>query len=325
MIGAIFSLILWFIFLNHTQYYLSWMFLIFGFTISFLIAKLIHTIHLTKYRENILNETNKILENQIHDKLQAEQSQKKLEIALLQQQKLQALGTLVSGIAHDFNNILYAILGYSEMAQSEVSPQTTTYRNLGKIIEATHRGQALIARILAFSRSEHHQFEVIDLKRTIEAALSLLKSTIPASVLIHFEPAEASIMGNQTQIHQVLVNLINNAVDAMDREGTITLRMTHIKENDPILKQFPDTQAQAYCKIEIIDTGRGMDQTTIERIFEPFFTTKEAGKGTGLGLSIVHTIIKKHQGAIDVSTQLGQGTKFMILLPIYPAQRGNNG
>src|SRR5205085_12385820 len=114
---------------------------------------------------------------------------------------------------------------------------------------------------------------------------------------------------------QVLVNIINNAVDAMEGEGTITIQLDRVPANDLFLRQFPQKQAKNYYKIEIKDSGHGMDQHTMERIFEPFFTTKEVGRGTGLGLTIVHTIIKEHQGEIVVDSKLGQGTTFTIILP----------
>ena len=206
------------------------------------------------------------------------------------------------------------------MARQDVAQDTLIYKNLGKVLDASHRGQELISRILAFGRRQHHHFDTLNLKTTIEAALSLLRPTIPASVMIHFEAsANPSINGNQTQIHQVLVNLINNAVDAMDGEGEIKILMTEIPPTDPLLKQFPQTLPQKYCKIEISDAGHGMDQQTMERVFEPFFTTKEVGKGTGLGLSMVHSIIKEHQGEITIHSQLGHGTTFVILLPEQPA------
>ena len=159
------------------------------------------------------------------------------------------------------------------------------------------------------------------MQSTIETALSLLRPTIPASVTIQFEPTiDLAILGNQTQIHQVLVNLINNAVDAMDGEGIINISVTLLPIGDALLKQFPEMREQNYCKIEITDTGHGMDPYIMERIFEPFFTTKEVGKGTGLGLSIVHSIIKEHEGEITVRSRLGHGTTFMILLPEYIAK-----
>lgn len=287
-----------------------------GITISILIAITIASAQLAKKHALILKEMNENLKKEISDRIHAEETKQKLEVALLQGQKLQAMGTLAGGIAHDFNNILYAIIGYIEMSREDAPKDSILYKNLGKVLEATHRGQELIARILAFSRRQQHQFEVIHLTPTIEAALSLLRPTIPASVIINFQAKEDfTILGNQTQIHQVLVNIINNAVDAMDGEGMITIHLSHVLSNDLLLKQFPEIGAQNYCKIEITDTGHGMDQATMERIFEPFYTTKEVGKGTGLGLSIVHSIIKEHQGEITVTSQLGHGTTFMLLLP----------
>lgn len=282
-----------------------------------LVAALIRMTRLAHQRAHILKQTKENLQNEINDRIHAEETKQKLEVALLQGQKLQAMGTLAGGIAHDFNNILYAIIGYTEMAREDVDKDSLLHKNLGKVIDAGHRGQDLVSRILAFSRRQHHHFDPIDLKNTTEAALALLRPTIPAGVIIQFTPVETTILGNQTQIHQVFVNLINNAVDSMDGEGAIDIVMSHVPAKHPSLEEFPDILPQNYCKIEVKDLGHGMDQPTIDRIFEPFFTTKEVGKGTGLGLSIVHTIIKEHQGEISVKSQLGHGTTFMILLPEY--------
>ena len=300
------------------KYYLPWLALFIGLSIALLVGTLIRISQLGLYRTYTLNELNDILKNEINERIQAEETKQKLEVALLQGQKLQAMGTLASGIAHDFNNILYAIIGYVDMIRDDVTKESLAYKNLGKVLDACHRGQELVSRILAFSRRQHLQFQEINLKTTIEAALALLRPTIPASVIIHFETdCNPTISGNQTQIHQVLVNLINNAVDAMDGEGTITIHLSVIPASDPYLKQFPDRLMQQYCKIEITDTGHGIDQQTMERMFEPFFTTKEVGKGTGLGLSIVHSIIKEHRGEITVTSQIGEGTILTILLPTY--------
>lgn len=319
-IGVIFSFLLWYM-LKYDEIYHPWLVLIFGISASILLAITIGIAKIAHERLVTLKQINEDLKKEIGDRINAEEIKQKLEIALLQGQKLQAMGTLAGGIAHDFNNILYAVIGYVEMSREDVAKDSLTYKNLGKVLEAAHRGQELVSRILAFSRRQHHQFDTLNLKSNIEAALALLRPTIPASVMIQFEPTfDAAILGNQTQIHQVLVNLINNAVDAMDGEGTITIHLDPVPEGDPLLKQFPQTGEQNYCKIEITDTGHGMDQHTMERIFEPFYTTKEVGKGTGLGLSIVHSIIKEHQGEITVTSQLGHGTTFIILLPQYKGQ-----
>lgn len=325
-IGIFFSIWFWFVlwtdiesyfeFLHDSRNYLPWLVLLFGCAFSVLLGALISTVQIARKRAWTLYQTNENLKREISERLYSEETRQKLEVALLQGQKLQAMGTLAGGIAHDFNNLLYAIIGYVEMARDDMEKDSLVYKNLGKVLEATHRGQELVSRILAFSRRQHHQFEVINLKTTIEAALSLLRPTIPASVIIDFDsPLDIFILGNQTQIHQVLVNIINNAVDAMDGEGDIHIGMSRIAHGDPYLKQFAGTEAKSYCKLTITDIGHGMDQPTIDRIFEPFYTTKEVGKGTGLGLSIVHNIVKEHEGEITVTSQLGHGTTFTILLP----------
>jgi signal transduction histidine kinase len=257
------------------------------------------------------------LMNALNRNFNEEENKKKLEIALLEGQKLQAIGTLAGGIAHDFNNILYAIIGYVEMAREDVEQDTLLFKNLGKVLEASHRGQELVARILDFGRrNQRYEQKPIQINTLIENVLSLLRPTIPSSVRIELvNPYNSLILGNETQLHQVIVNIINNAVDAMYGEGTVTIEVKKISSNDPILKQFPKLSLKNYCTISISDTGHGMDQTTLKRIFEPFYTTKEVGKGTGLGLATVHGIIAQHHGEVMVTSQLGIGTTFTLLLP----------
>lgn len=330
-LGAIFSIIACYIlyldtwanfeFINRIQAHLPWIALVVGMGISMLLAILIHAAQLTRQQAAHMEQINKDLKQAIQSSSNIMESKQKLEYALLQGQKLQAMGTLAGGIAHDFNNILYAIIGYIEMAREDVDKNGLLYQNLGKVLEACQRGQDLVSRILTFSRRQQHQLDVLSLKPTIEAVLALLKQTVPTSVIINFNMTEnLEIVGNKTLMHQILVNLINNAVDAMDGEGTITINVTRVMAGSPLLLQFPETTAQNYCRIEIKDTGHGMDKSTIERIYEPFYTTKEVGKGTGLGLSIVHSIIKEHKGEIAVTSELGKGTTFTILLPEHAQQ-----
>jgi len=258
-------------------------------------------------------------EQQTADRTHAELSRQRLEKAFLQGQKLQAIGTLAGGIAHDFNNILYAVMGYVEMAREDLDPLTPIYSNLGKVLDAAKRGQDLVSRILAFSRRQHHNLHPIDLQESIEGALELLRPTIPTSVSIHpeFNGGKCTINGNQTQLHQVMVNLVTNAVDAMEGEGNIAVRLDTIPANSPLLRELPHPTARnGYCRLTLSDSGHGIDPSNLERIFEPFFTTKEVGRGTGLGLSTVHSIVTEHKGDIMVESVPGQGTTFTLLLPL---------
>lgn len=305
-------------FINRLTHSLPWIFLVTGILVSFLLALLIRYRQVTKEHKASLDHLSAQFKKEIQERLETEETKQKLEKALLQGQKLQAIGTLAGGIAHDFNNILYAIMGYVEMAREDVSENSLVFNNLGKVLEAAHRGQDLIARILAFSRRHHHEFKGLCLQETLAGVLSLLKPTIPASINIevhdHFKD-KCIVLGNETQLHQVIVNIINNAVDAMEEEGTVTIDIDRLLSTDEAYKEYPKAKDNDYCKIAITDSGHGMDQPTIERIFEPFFTTKEVGKGTGLGLSTVHAIIEEHNGAVLVDSQLGRGTTFTILLP----------
>ena len=325
--GTIFSIFLCYLLLQSNSAPLNltalipWFVLFIGILLSLVLALVVHFSRHNRKSRRLLRKINEDFKREIADRIHAEETKQKLEKALLQGQKLQAIGTLAGGIAHDFNNLLYAVIGYVDMAREDVPQDSIVHANLGKVILAAHRGQELIARILAFSRRQHHDLLPICLKDTIEGVLALLNPTIPASVNIHFSVNLVNpnnfILGNQTQLHQIIVNIINNAVDAMDGEGTVTLNLTRILANDEMLEQFPQISDSDYFKIDITDTGHGMDQGMLERIFEPFFTTKEVGKGTGLGLATVHAIIEEHKAEILVSSQLGRGTTFTILFPEY--------
>lgn len=296
---------------------LPWLILFLGIALAILVGVAVRLAQLTRQRSQSLDLMNEDFKKEMISHMHSEESKQKLEKALLQGQKLQAIGTLAGGIAHDFNNILYAIIGYVEMAREDVEKESLVHKNLGKVLEASQRGRELISRILAFSRRQHLDLKTIQLQETIESVLALLRPTIPAGVTIIFHTMkhDFSILGDHTQLHQIVVNMINNAVDAMDGEGVVTIKLQIVVPEDEFLKQFTDITNNNYCRIDITDTGHGMDQATMARIFEPFYTTKEVGKGTGLGLSTVHAIIEEHKGKIIVTSQLGHGTTFTILLP----------
>ncbi len=325
-LGLIASIGLWYYFISSESIAITdslknalpWIILVGGIGLTLVIVITLFFSRLLNQRLRSLQIANENFKAESIKLLQSQESKQKLEMALLQSQKLQAVGTLAGGIAHDFNNLLYAIIGYVEMAREDLQENTVIYRNLGKVLEAAGRGQELVARILSFSRRQHMDFKPLHLQNAIENALELLRPTIPASVILKFEPLikDCLITGNQTQLHQVIVNIINNAVDAMDGEGAITIKLEKVSNGSELLNQVPARNGSDYCKLTLSDTGHGMDKSTMERIFEPFFTTKEVGRGTGLGLSTAHSIVLEHQGTILVDSQLGVGTTFTIVLPM---------
>jgi signal transduction histidine kinase len=334
--GGVLTLVIWHGLTNNyaaesTKIAFPWIILVIGIAVSILAGIALKLAELTDQRTIALKQVREDFFKEMAEHAKAEQSKQRLEIVMLQGQKLQAIGTLAGGIAHDFNNILYAIKGYTEIAREDLDPKTLVFTNLGKVLSAAERGQDLVGRILTFGRRRHHQeYKPLHIRMIIESALSLLKPTIPSSVSIDLYgiTEDIVIMGDLTQLHQVIVNIITNAVDAMDGEGHIVIRVQHISANDLYLQQFPHITLVDYCRIEVGDSGHGMDETTRKRIFEPFFTTKPVGKGTGLGLATAHGIIKEHQGEITVTSQLGEGTIFTMLLPIAPfkgeSQNGEN-
>ena len=243
----------------------------------------------------------------------AEEKRLKLEAQLLQSKKLEAIGTLAGGIAHDFNNILAAILGNGELAQGEAKPGTPLKRHVDAVVAAGLRAKSLVERILAFSRSGIGERVAVDVEAVVEEALALLEASLPAHVRVErrLAAAGARVMGDATQIHQVVMNLCTNAVQAIKSDGTLTVALDLI-DTVPATSALPDG---SYLRLAVSDSGSGMSPETIERVFDPFFTTKEVGVGTGLGLSLVHGIVTDLGGAIDVESRTGVGTTFTVYLP----------
>jgi len=243
---------------------------------------------------------------------------KTTQAQLVQSEKLRAIGTLAGGIAHDFNNILGAILGFGELALEDVPADSRTARNMRQIIKAGQRAKDLVRQILAFSRQSEPQRANVKLGALIEETVKLLRATIPATVNIQSRISTSSdaVVADGTQLHQVLMNLGTNASHAMrEKGGTLTMSLSDYTVPKTGSAEVPRLQSGAYLRLDVADTGHGMDQAVIERIFEPFFTTKAVGEGTGLGLSVVHGIIEHHGGEITITSQPGRGTTFSVFLP----------
>ena len=266
----------------------------------------------------------------ITDQRRAEEALEHSERQLRHTQKMEAIGTLAGGIAHDFNNILGAILGYSELAltQAKQEPRLTSY--LEEVLTAGHRAKELVKQILAFSRRSDQEREAVDLNILVQEALRMVRATLPTTIEIRSTPftESAVVFADPTQMHQVIMNLCANAEQAMrEQGGVLSLVVTSMEVTENPSQEFPELKPGTYLQLTIQDSGKGMSRDVLERIFEPFFTTKGLGEGTGLGLAVVHGIIVGHSGHIAVSSAMGQGTTFKILLPrldvVLPAQNPN--
>jgi two-component system cell cycle sensor histidine kinase/response regulator CckA len=237
------------------------------------------------------------------------------EQRLRQAQKMEAIGRLAGGIAHDFNNLLTAIIGYSELLLSQLD-EGPVRRDVVEIKQAGDRAAALTRQLLAFSRQQVLEPQVVDLNAIARNIDQLLRRLIGEDVDLAAEPAAdlGRTKADPGQIEQVIMNLAINARDAMPDGGRLTIRTSNVEvaPEEAIALGAP---AGAYVLLEVEDTGVGMDAETQSRIFEPFFTTKDPNKGTGLGLSTVYGIVQQSGGAIGVSSAPGRGTTFRVYLP----------
>ena len=253
----------------------------------------------------------------VTDRHLAEEELLRMEHQLRQAQRLEAMGTLAGGIAHDFNNLLGAILGYGEMALRDAPAGSRLRRDLDSIMIAGERGRALVDRILAFSRSGVGERVAVHVEDVVRETLGLFAARSPPGIAIEdrLRAGRATVMGDATQIHQVLMNLVTNAVQAMPSGGTLRVSLDRAKADLPRVATTGTFAAKDYLVLEVADTGSGIPPEIVERIFDPFFTTKEVGVGSGLGLSLVHGIVMGLGGAIDVATKVGKGSVFTVYLP----------
>ncbi len=247
------------------------------------------------------------------------QERARLEANLQQARRMETVGALASGIAHNFNNIVGAILGYTEMAEGEVAWNSRPARNLNAIRRAGERARDLVDQILAFGGRQDVRRRPVSLNALIAETRSLLGASLPSQInLIIREAPEAAVVSAQPgQLQQVILNLCNNAAQAMDQMGCIEIE-TEVHQTTGVRSlTHGDLGPGRYVRIAVSDAGRGMDEITLEHIFEPFFTTRLAGNG--LGLATVREIVREHGGAINVWSALGTGTRFEVWLPCIAA------
>nr|WP_235581014.1 ATP-binding protein [Pseudorhodoferax sp. Leaf265] len=243
-----------------------------------------------------------------------------LEAQLRESQKMQAVGTMAGGIAHDFNNILHAILGNVELAKEDSGLNSTAQESLREIEKAGRRARDLVRQILTFSRNEAPRRVPTDLAEVTSETERLLRVTLPPQVelLLRVHPGVPAVLADPTQVEQAVLNLCTNAVQAIqatpEARGTVWIELQS-EAPSPARCARLGLAPGHYARLSVRDNGPGMDPATRERIFEPFFTTKEVGQGTGLGLAVVHGVMRSNGGAVDVHSEPGRGSHFMLYFP----------
>ncbi len=277
----------------------------------------------TKVQERTgeLRRVNEELEQEIVERIRAEEERNRLQEQLLHTQKMEAIGLLAGGVAHDFNNVLTAIIGYANLLLHKVQEdsQRAYARN---ILDASARAAHMTHGLLAFSRKEIVTKRPVSVNGCVRNVKKLLTRIIGEDIEVREGLCDgpATVLADEGQIGQLLMNLATNARDAMRGGGvlTITTEIVALGASNGTGPACP--RAGSYVCLSVSDTGSGMDAATQDKIFEPFFTTKEVGKGTGLGLAIVFGIIRQHEGCIAVDSAPGKGTTFRVYLPV--AERG---
>lgn len=239
------------------------------------------------------------------------------EMQVRQASKMEALGRLAGAIAHHFNNLLPAMSGLLEMTRTEVPSDSSAAKRLGRMIDAVDQGRDLVRRILTFSRRDAAHRDTIGVPTLIDDAIALAEGSLPANVqLLSRQDSAGALIGDASQLRDVLLNLISNAVHAIGtRAGTVAITTETFAVDSEMALQL-GVHAGDFVRIDCSDDGVGMSKDIQERLFEPFFTTKPVNEGSGLGLAIVHGVVVGHGGAVEVHSSPGAGSRFSVYLPL---------
>ena len=253
----------------------------------------------------------------ITERKQAEQERESLQSQLLQAQKMESVGILAGGLAHDFNNLLHTMRGNVELISKNESLDPQVRTRLQTVTKSMDRGGQLVQQLLLFSRKAESRKMHVDLNQEVEGLVRILERTIPKMIALELHLAAEAwpLLADPVQVEQVLLNLVNNAVDAMPEGGRLTIETDNMVLDEDFVRTLPGAVAGRYVRLTVSDTGCGMDEKTLKHVFDPFFTTKEVDKGTGLGLASAYGIVKAHGGFILCSSEVGSGTTFRVYLP----------
>ncbi|WP_051822213.1 cache domain-containing protein [Desulfonatronum thiodismutans] len=241
----------------------------------------------------------------------------KIQAQLLQAQKMESVGILAGGVAHDFNNLLHVMRGNIELLARNPSIDPQGAARLKSVTTSLDRAARLVQQLLLFSRKVESGKEPVDLNQEVREAAQMLERTIPKMIALELrlDPAVRPISGDPVQVEQVLLNLANNAVDAMPDGGRLIIETSNVDLDANFVGGHPGATVGRHVLLTVTDTGCGMDEATLKQAFDPFFTTKEVGQGTGLGLASVYGVVKSHGGLIHCYSEPGQGTTFRVYLP----------
>jgi len=244
-----------------------------------------------------------------------------LERYMQRSQKLEMIGRFAGGLAHDFNNILATMMGYNDMVMEEADKRSREYRYLKKIKTSGMKAQEIIQQLLTFNRGVELNKEKINPVKILQESLDLLAPQIPKKITVDFEQDHKvpNILADPVQLRQVFLNLVSNAVYALENKENderLKIKIKSVLADQKLRQKVPDLIPGRYLQILFQDNGMGMEKDVLDKIFEPFFTTKPVGKGSGMGLSVVHGIIKNHDGAVHIESQPGMGTSFWVYLPL---------
>ncbi len=249
-----------------------------------------------------------------------------LEGQLRQSQKMEAVGVLVGGIAHDFNNLLAGIIGNVELAQLDIDNPEAAKKWLAKIESISFKAAETIAKLLAFARKDTVNMEAVSLTASLNEVEHLVRIGVPERIELKFDAGthDSWVSADNHQLHQMLLNLINNGVYAVDRKGgdeppLVEVSITQTVPDSKLRSRFSTLRKEKYARISVRDNGAGIAKVHLNKVFEPFFTTKPEGEGTGLGLSMAYGMAQSHGGAMYVKSKCGVGSEFIILLPLVTA------